>query len=734
MPERARKPSESTGDTAASPGRPAPAPAALALQRLAGNRVVTSLVQASRNQHREEEADTAAAVAGATMGEEAANRAAAGLAGPGPRHLPPSMQAALRPVVGDTTDITVDAGSGSARATDAIGARAFADGPSVHLHPAERSATDAGGLVLHEAAHAALHAPAPGLVHAKLRGTRAAVESQGGATSSGAARKLLSRFSSKLLTKWDLMLNHLSAYEAAEVALESGGPVSPQAFAQVRLRLLGLLSSIDAAAEAWTRANGGAAANAPKPKKKTQFNPEAEEDEEVDIDGRTKSSKRQAVAMLLTRVTAERVDIRSGAWLAHMGLNDTKRTGGQDKAGAGQVNTVDRVIYDIGGGQSFEGFFKADKGFEDKAPGHQEQVGINNTDPNYAGRAIAMYRLDQLLGTDVIARSEFAVHNNTMGSVTEKAKGTAASRIDMALTDAERDRRGGDTISAEDPVLQRCLNKLQIIDAIAGQLDRHAGNYYIQTDGAGKVTGVTGIDLDMAFGKEQGDASIGAKPGSAVHYRGVPALVDKALGARLIQLTEQDVERAIAGLLSPEEVAATKRRFTQVRDHALALQRSGQLVSQWDASTAKSERPEKATGWISEFSDLTSYLATLVDSAGGSDNLQKPVNQAVSAVCLKWREAQVDEHPEFVKAVFDSVLSLVGSKVVADAYGGGVGVDQAPALAVAVTAGLLRDSVLVNRLHIAVQEGGGVKGIVGDAVDQLIVSIKAQGIPALIGG
>ncbi|MBK7542629.1 MAG: hypothetical protein IPI57_12790 [Candidatus Competibacteraceae bacterium] len=53
----------------------------------------------------------------------------------------------------------------------------------------------------------------------------------------------------------------------------------------------------------------------------------------------------------------------------------------------------------------------------------------------------------------------------------------------------------------DDPVVRRELTKLQWLDGLTAQVDRHPGNYFIETyaDGGGKR--VVGIDNDMSFGK-----------------------------------------------------------------------------------------------------------------------------------------------------------------------------------------------------------------------------------------
>ena len=57
------------------------------------------------------------------------------------------------------------------------------------------------------------------------------------------------------------------------------------------------------------------------------------------------------------------------------------------------------------------------------------------------------------------------------------------------------------------PRIQKGLSDLQLFDAISGQVDRHAGNIYVDPE-----TGtVTGIDDDRAFGQGQ-KPDVGRRP------------------------------------------------------------------------------------------------------------------------------------------------------------------------------------------------------------------------------
>ena len=129
-----------------------------------------------------------------------------------------------------------------------------------------------------------------------------------------------------------------------------------------------------------------------------------------------------------------------------------------------------------------------------EVPGKTNAVALTDP-PNYGARAIAMYELDRLLTelmegkdkTPLLVDTEFASLNSGIGIMMAKAGGVSGAGFTVPVGDL--------------PVLTRCLARLQLLDAIAGQLDRHLGNYYVASDASGPVL-VIGIDNDLAFGRK----------------------------------------------------------------------------------------------------------------------------------------------------------------------------------------------------------------------------------------
>jgi hypothetical protein len=295
--------------------------------------------------------------------------------------------------------------------------------------------------------------------------------------------------------------------------------------------------------------------------------------------------QRQTLEMLLQRVRAEKADLQTRKASNEIGFDRDQVEEVKYEAVGGALNKLDAIKTESG----FEGYFKAEKAIDGEAEKEHPGVrsGIPEQNPNFGGRAIAMYRLDQLLGSNVIVKTEFATKvigpdgappRAEFGIVMEKAKGSGVSKSI---------KQEGLVQNIDNAVLQRGLSKLQLLDALAGQVDRHQGNYYIQRDANGQVIGVKGIDNDLAFGVGITPEMMTNQTTGIAQYRGMPPVVDKEMALRIINVAPEDVRNALTGLLSEAEVAATLTRLTVLQAELIKLQDSGLLKSEneWGAAT-----------------------------------------------------------------------------------------------------------------------------------------------------
>jgi hypothetical protein len=226
-----------------------------------------------------------------------------------------------------------------------------------------------------------------------------------------------------------------------------------------------------------------------------------------------------------------------------------------------------------------------------------DEYGIDSQDPRLAARSVAMSRLDKLLGAGVIANTEFAMKGADFGTIMEDAGASGATQMKDEV---------GTTDPATDANLQRLLSRLQLIDAIAGQVDRHMGNYYVEKDNSGKVISVTGIDLDMSFGTQ----------GFAVDqklkfdwYPGLSKYVDEELAIRILNIKAADLRAIWTGLLTEPEIVAAVGRWEHLKQELARLKSAKKLLkpNQWNAKTAREMNEEQK-----------SYVAHIMNARGGS--------------------------------------------------------------------------------------------------------------------
>lgn len=316
-----------------------------------------------------------------------------------------------------------------------------------------------------------------------------------------------------------------------------------------------------------------------------------------------------ALRILLPRLNLEISDIDSGQFEKSTLSGNLEVV--RFEAVGGQLNKLDEVK---SGGAV--GYFQEERPKltnKDKE-GPASGLGIPEMDPRLGARSVAMYRIDQLLGLNVLAKTEYAVSGRQtggaggpivakMGFFMQKATGQEAARA-----------ASGGAVNADDAVLQRSLVKLQMLDVICGQVDRHMGNYFINIQ-AGRVVGIQGIDNDMSFGVSH--TELGEAP-SGIHYRGIPPVVDTETAERILALKSGDLALALGSLLTPSEVANTVARLEKFQVELRRMKAANLFTDQWgspEATRALRKGPENYFSIVAETSEGAQIRNALI--AGG---------------------------------------------------------------------------------------------------------------------
>ncbi len=266
----------------------------------------------------------------------------------------------------------------------------------------------------------------------------------------------------------------------------------------------------------------------------------------------------------------------------------------EDGVLGGSLNTLDKVVYQFAVVEKeesgyrkskdhdpFVGLFKAEKDTDDENDRHrggEGKAGIPRNDPKFGKRNLAMLEVDRLLGAGVIPPTFAAKHNGKRGIVMKRIEG----KTGLSSTKEE----------LADPKVRQSLSKLFLLDEICGQVDRHPGNYMLETAN-GVIKGVRGIDNDLAFGKDFGVEQIdfGVQfPGARVFttagkLHSELEEIDRPFAQRIVQLSQnaETLRAALEGLISEGEIATTLARLDKLAGFLAPLLESSdkRLVTKW---------------------------------------------------------------------------------------------------------------------------------------------------------
>jgi len=225
-------------------------------------------------------------------------------------------------------------------------------------------------------------------------------------------------------------------------------------------------------------------------------------------------------------------------------------------------------------GSVFDGIFKplrtTERGFT------AEMTGIPEKDPQTAMRNIATVSYAKKLGLDVIADTRLAVIETSegiadpdLGLIMERARGKQAAQFDASVfTRAD--------VCAE-------VTKLQLLDHLTGQGDRHGRNYFINIEPNGRAK-VTGIDNDQCFGKDLTDPA-GIRQDRCddrrfgFHGTALPPVVDTEMNRAINALTSRDIRSMLGNKLSEAEINAAIARHQGVKKHIAKLRTRNLIIA-----------------------------------------------------------------------------------------------------------------------------------------------------------
>lgn len=318
--------------------------------------------------------------------------------------------------------------------------------------------------------------------------------------------------------------------------------------------------------------------------------------------------------------------------------------------GKGKVNTVYKVTYKQqnpvnGEMETVTGVFKPEQpvaaSIKEKLWGTAAGSGIpTGKDANLAGRSVASSVVDKMLFREatVSVNTRFAIVNGQKGILMDKAQGkspevtgytervvatsleefkkivgddpvTPEFLASMLEADRVEVREGSKLVAVNktfahfDPnnlVTAEELLKLQVLDIICGQVDRHPGNYHVDEHGH-----VTAFDNDCSFGVHAMPKGVdvrrqptlgGIVPNMGSLMLRMPKVITRSIADDILTLwnNAEELNASLKGLISPAEIAKTIERLEMLVHHVFnpkecKIIADDQLLA---AAQARQHRPE----------------------------------------------------------------------------------------------------------------------------------------------
>ena len=176
-------------------------------------------------------------------------------------------------------------------------------------------------------------------------------------------------------------------------------------------------------------------------------------------------------------------------------------------------------------------------------------------------------------------------------------------------------QRGDREVDFDDPVVRRDLTKLQLLDALTAQGDRHQGNYVVTRDKDGRCTGVIAIDNDQCFGlnidnpndllhrimrEVQGPDGITRTGKEGMNGVMLPGVVDRDMKDAFERLTPQALRESLTGLLAEREIEVAIQRLDVIQAHLNKLEREGMVISpdQWGSEKATQALQDSTNSYV----------------------------------------------------------------------------------------------------------------------------------------
>lgn len=263
------------------------------------------------------------------------------------------------------------------------------------------------------------------------------------------------------------------------------------------------------------------------------------------------------------------------------------------RLGSGAFNTVYAVKYRGRDGRPLDAVFKP---LQARGDGWASDLsGIDLDNPQTAMRNLATVDVGKALGFNVVPET----HIGLMTLPTPR-KGEKGPQLGLVMARAPGQSAWKGAALLRDPAVVREVTKLQLLDHLVGQGDRHSGNYFISRDGHGRVK-VTGIDNDQCLGLRltHPEHIQHTTHGFGKGFWGtkMPPVLDSEMADSIRSLTPGSLKAILGDKLTAAEVDAAVSRLGHMQRHVDSLEERRLIIQpdQWgSAEVQKLLTPENS--------------------------------------------------------------------------------------------------------------------------------------------
>ncbi|MDB6140642.1 MAG: Phosphatidylinositol 3-and 4-kinase [Verrucomicrobiaceae bacterium] len=199
-------------------------------------------------------------------------------------------------------------------------------------------------------------------------------------------------------------------------------------------------------------------------------------------------------------------------------------------------------------------------------------------------RAVASKAVDKAMGMNSIAEEKFST--DTQG----RPIGVSVQTDGQGFTNTYQGNDALLQVDLKDPNIQRGLSDLETMDYITGQIDRHAGNVFIEPT-TGKVTG---IDNDLAFPEvDRATMLAGSAPARQKAVIGMPHTMHAETAAKVLAMDPEVLRQTLkdmpvpngVGKLSDASINGAVERLQDLQTELLKDAGSIEVVDAFDDNT-----------------------------------------------------------------------------------------------------------------------------------------------------